>query len=62
MTLTTHSPYPLISVQDAQNIVVGEAAPLPAEDVALPQALGRVLAQTVLAKDDLPPFPASIKV
>lgn len=62
MTLTTHSAYPLVSVVHAQQIVEKHAVALPSEEVGLQEALGRVLAQTVLASDDLPPFPASIKV
>ena len=30
-------------------------------EAALPDALGRVLAESVLAREPLPPFPASIK-
>ena len=35
---------------------------LPAEEVTLESALGRVLAAPVVARDPLPPFPASIMV
>ena len=62
MTLTTHSQYALVSVADAQQIVEKQAVVLTSEEVGLQEALGRVLAQNVLASDDLPPFPASIKV
>lgn len=62
MPVQTHSPYPLVSVIDAQQVVERESATLPAEEVDLSRAAGRVLAETVTAKDDLPPFPASIKV
>lgn len=62
MTLTTHSPYALVSVVEGQQIVEKQAAALPSEEVGLQEALGRVLAQNVLASDDIPSFPASIKV
>lgn len=62
MSVPTRSSYPLVSVSDAQEVVERESETLPAEEVDLSQAAGRVLAETVTAKDDLPPFPASIKV
>jgi hypothetical protein len=62
MTVTTHSQYPLVSVADAQQIIEKQSVSLKSEEVGLQDALGRVLAQPVLARDDLPPFPASIKV
>eukprot|EP00892_Ulva_mutabilis_P000348 jgi/Ulvmu1/10313/UM060_0115.1 len=61
MSEQTHSQYPLVSVADAQEVVERESVTLPAEEVDLKQVAGRVLAETVTAKDDLPPFPASIK-
>lgn len=62
MPVQTHSQYPLVSVAHAQEVVARESQTLPAEEVDLSNAAGRVLAETVTAKDDLPPFPASIKV
>lgn len=62
MSIQTHSQYPLVSVAHAQEVVARESQTLPAEEVDLSKAAGRVLAETVTAKDDLPPFPASIKV
>jgi hypothetical protein len=62
MAQITKSPYPLISVADAQSIVVKETAVLPLETMPLSAATGRILAEAVHAVDDLPPFPASIKV
>jgi len=65
------SPYPMISVQDAQNIVlkkcdlllkqVDGVSVLDIETVSFTDAIGRILAEDVVAKDPLPPFPASIK-
>jgi len=46
----------MISVAEAIQIVRQQTAVLPAERVELPRALGRVLAQNVVADSDLPPF------
>ncbi|HEX8294058.1 MAG TPA: gephyrin-like molybdotransferase Glp [Pyrinomonadaceae bacterium] len=46
----------MIPVAEAVRIVVEQAEPLPAERVALGEALGRVLAEDVFADTDLPPF------
>lgn len=55
------SPYPLIDVSTAQKTVLEHAEILGTEVVTYTEALGRVLAEDVFAKDPLPPFPASIK-
>ena len=49
----------MISVAEAIQIVRRETPLLASERVALPQALGRVLAQDVVADSDLPPFDRS---
>ncbi|MCU0313891.1 MAG: molybdopterin molybdotransferase MoeA [Solirubrobacteraceae bacterium] len=49
-------PAPLLDVADARTRVLHAAAPLPAEEVAIDDALGRVLAEEVLAPHDVPPF------
>jgi molybdopterin molybdotransferase len=49
----------LLSVEDALAIVLEHARPLEAENVALDEAAGRVLAEPALAAVDLPPFPSS---
>jgi molybdopterin molybdotransferase len=46
----------MISVAEAIQIVRQQAGVLPAEQVELQNALGRVLAQDVVADSDLPPF------
>ena len=46
----------MISVAEAIQIVRQQTAVLPTERVELPRALGRVLAQNVVADSDLPPF------
>ena len=55
------SPYPMISVADAQNIVMEFAFRKNAESLSLADALGFVLAVDVASPYFLPPFPASIK-
>lgn len=55
------SPYPMIDVTTAQKIVLERTEVLGTETVKFTDALGRVLAEDVFAKDPLPPFPASIK-
>ncbi|EFJ48728.1 hypothetical protein VOLCADRAFT_90518 [Volvox carteri f. nagariensis] len=51
----------MISIPEAQDIVLSHTLPLGAVTVHLSDALGRVLAEDVHAPDSLPPFPASIK-
>jgi len=46
----------MIPFDDALEIVLREARPLPAEEVALAEVTGRVLAEDVAADRDLPPF------
>ena len=49
----------MISVAEAIQIVRQQTHPLPVEQVSLPYALGRVLAQDIVADSDLPPFDRS---
>ncbi|MBV8973133.1 MAG: molybdopterin molybdotransferase MoeA [Sphingomonadaceae bacterium] len=49
----------LTSVDEAQARLLADAVPLPAEDVPLPAALGRILAADVVARLTQPPFAAS---
>jgi molybdopterin molybdotransferase len=49
----------MISVAEAIQIVKQQTRALPAEQVQLPHALGRVLAQDIVADSDLPPFDRS---
>ena len=51
----------MISVTDAQAKVLEFCNVLGSEKVSFTQALGRVLAQDVFAREPLPPFPASTK-
>jgi molybdopterin molybdotransferase len=49
----------LVSVADAQRLVLERAKRLESERVPIERAAGRVLAETVTARTDLPPFPSS---
>jgi molybdopterin molybdotransferase len=49
----------LLSIAEAQSLVLEHARPLPAETVALEDVAGRVLAEPARAEIDLPPFPSS---
>jgi len=55
------SNYSLVSVDDALAIVLAQAAPLVPVATPLANALGRVLATPVAAREPLPPFRASVK-
>lgn len=48
-----------VLVEDARVRMLALAVPMPAEAVALDAALGRVLAEPIIAVRDQPPFPAS---
>jgi molybdopterin molybdotransferase len=49
----------LISIAEARERVLAAVRPLPAEDVPLEAALGRVLAEEARSEADLPPFDSS---
>jgi molybdopterin molybdotransferase len=49
----------LLSIAEAQRLVLERAEPLPAENVPLEGAARRVLAEPARAEIDLPPFPSS---
>jgi molybdopterin molybdotransferase len=53
------SAYPMVSVSDAQQAILARAEALETETVDLLNAGGRILAQDVLADDDLPGLPRS---
>jgi molybdopterin molybdotransferase len=50
---------PLLTIDEARAKVLGALSPLGAEDVAVGEALGRVLAEDVTAAHDIPSFPNS---
>ena len=54
--------YRMIPIPEAQRIVMDCTSTLPSVTLPLIEALGRTLASPVVARDSLPPFPASIKV
>ena len=54
--------YKMISVPEAQQIVLSQAMCLPPTQAGLLEAVDRVLAEDVVSGEDVPPFPASIKV
>jgi molybdopterin molybdotransferase len=47
---------PLLSIEAARAAVLEAVPPLPSEPVAIDDALGRVLAEDVVAANDVPPF------
>ena len=55
------SPFPMITVEEAQKIVLSHCSTLGVKRIRFTEALGYVLAEDIFAKDPLPPFPASIK-
>ena len=55
------SPFPMITVEEAQKIVLSHSTILGTKQIRFTEALGYVLAEDIFAKDSLPPFPASIK-
>ncbi|MBP7964928.1 MAG: hypothetical protein KA003_23305 [Caldilineaceae bacterium] len=55
------SAYPMLAVDQALNLVLSHAQPLPVQEVALLAAQGHILAASVFAADPLPPFRAAVK-
>lgn len=57
------SPYPMIEMSEAFKIVdeVMKQWAVNMEIVSIEEGLGRVVAQKVIAKEPMPPFPASVK-
>ena len=55
------SPYPMITVQEAQNVVLSHCGTLGTELIHFSDTLGRVLAEDIHAANPHPPFPASVK-
>ena len=49
----------LPTIDEALALVLARVAPLPAENVSIAQAAGRVLAEAAVARIDLPPFDSS---
>ncbi|MCB0062820.1 MAG: hypothetical protein KDE19_11915, partial [Caldilineaceae bacterium] len=59
--MPVESPYPMLDVADALQIVLRETKPLLTQQVPLADATGLILAEAVCAQEPLPPFPASVK-
>ena len=55
------SPYEMLPVAEALEIVLAHAEPLPAITLSIHEALGMILAEDAVASTPLPPFPASVK-
>src|SRR4030088_3187281 len=53
------SAYPMVSVDEALGTILAHAQSLGHETIALTQARGRILAQIILADNDLPGMPRS---
>jgi molybdopterin molybdotransferase len=49
----------LVSIEEAQRLILTRARPLPSERVPIGEAAGRVVVEPVRAAVDLPPFPSS---
>lgn len=59
---TPSAAYGMISIAEAQEIVLHNSETLSVVEASLTEALGLVVAEDVFAKEPLPAFPASIKV
>ena len=59
---TPAASYKMISVPDAQDIILQHTSSLEEQQKSLADAVGCVLAADVHALDDIPPYRASIKV
>src|ERR1022692_3922903 len=53
------STYPMVAIETAIGIVLEHTHTLGTVHVSITEALGRVLAETPIAADDMPPFVAS---
>ena len=59
---TPEAGYKWVSIPEAQSVILQESVPLPEVATPLSEATGGILAQDVISREPLPPFPASIKV
>jgi molybdenum cofactor synthesis domain-containing protein len=55
----TESKYPMLSVDEAQRLVLAHAQPLAPVQVSLLDAQGLVLAEDIVAQEAMPPFPSA---
>src|SRR5215467_11806439 len=56
LVITERRRLSMISVEEALERILGEIKVLNATQLALPEALGLVLAEDVVAQEDMPPF------
>ncbi|CAL8471737.1 g11279 [Coccomyxa elongata] len=61
MSATTANMYRMVSIAEAQETVLKAISPLPVMSIGLMDAMGYILGKNVIAREPLPPFPASIK-
>ena len=61
LRIMASSSFPMIPIPEAVSIVLKCTPLLEAEEVHFLDAVGRILSCSVIARDSLPPFPASIK-
>lgn len=54
--------YRMVSIAEAQKTVLNAIETLPSISLGLSDAVGHILGENVIAREPLPPFPASIKV
>ena len=52
--------FPILSVEEARDLILRDVAPLGTQEVPLGRALGRVLAEDCPSDLDLPPFDRSM--
>lgn len=57
----TQSTYAMLSVEDALEVTLAQASPLPPVHLPLSETGGAILAASIKAQEPLPPFPASTK-
>lgn len=56
-----HSPYPMLSVEEAQEKILGHAGSKGVRRVSTSDVVGYIVAEAVFSAVPVPPFPASIK-
>lgn len=57
-----HSPYPMLPVEKAMEIILRQVTVMPVTTASnLQDALGCIIAEDIHAQQPLPPFPASVK-
>lgn len=57
--MPVESPYPMIAIEEALELIRRHTRPLPAVTVSLPEALDHILAEDITAAEPMPPFAAA---